>query len=309
MSSLPRVLAIVGPTASGKTPLSLLVAHRLNAEIISADSRQVYRHLDIGTAKPSPEELKQTRHHCVDILDLPEEYNAGEFGIQAKKIIPQILRRGHSPILVGGSGLYLKAVFDGLFSGPGKDPELRFQLEEKLKNEGAESMLRTLERVDPSSAKKMSPMKPRRIVRALEVYYATGKPISTFHAEQEREPVFEFLQVGLEWERKELYQRINQRVDRMMQQGFVHEVEGLIKHGYSRAFNALNTVGYKEIFEYLDGTMNLDEAVELVKRNTRRYAKRQLTWFRADKRIHWLRVNGQMDFEKLTDRVLKLFQG
>jgi tRNA dimethylallyltransferase len=308
MSSLPRVLVIVGPTASGKTPLALLVAERLTGEVISADSRQVYRYLTIGTAKPSSLDLKRICHHCVDILDPSEEYNAGLFGEDATIIIRDIVHRNHTPILVGGSGLYLKAVIDGLFSGPGKDAETRFQLEERLKNEGAESLLEVLQHVDPVSGEKMSPTKPRRIIRALEVYYATGKPISEFHAEQERKPEFNFIQMGLAWERKELYERIDTRVGLMIEQGLVREVEELQKKGFAKTLNALNTVGYKEIFDYLEGRMSLQEAGSLIKRNTRRFAKRQLTWFRADKRIHWLSVNGQTDFKKLAEKIVRLFE-
>ena len=184
MSSLPRVPVIVGPTASGKTPFSLMVAERLRGEIISADSRQVYRYMNIGTAKPSPLDLKRIRHHGVDKIDPTEDYNAGRFGEDATSIIREILGRNHIPLLVGGSGLYLKAVIDGLFFGPGKDPETRIQLEERLKNEGAEALLNLLKTVDPVSAERMSPTKPRRIIRALEVYYATGKPISEFAPRQ-----------------------------------------------------------------------------------------------------------------------------
>ncbi len=306
MSSLPRVLAIVGPTASGKTPLSVLVAEQLNGEIVSADSRQIYRHLDIGTAKPTREELKRIRHHFIDILNPTEEYSAGQYGTEARRTVQQILRRGRTPILTGGSGLYLKAVIDGLFEGPGKDPDLRYRLEQQVKTEGAESLYETLKRIDPVSAEKTSPTKPRRIIRALEVYYATGTPISRFHIEQKREPSFAFVQVGLDWERKELYQRINDRVEGMMLRGFVEEVERLREMGFERTSNALNTVGYKEMFDYLEGNVSLEEAVELMKRNTRRFAKRQLTWFRADKRIAWLKVNGQTSFEKLADRVAKM---
>ncbi len=306
MSRLPRVLAIVGPTASGKTPLALNVAERLKGEIISADSRQVYRYLTIGTAKPSSIDLKRVRHHCIDILDPTEEYNAGRFGEDATTFMRAILHRDRTPILVGGSGLYLKAVIDGLFSGPGKDPETRIQLEERLKYEGAESLLKLLKTVDPVSAESMSPTKPRRIIRALEVYYTTGKPISEFHAEQERKSGFGFVQIGLDWERKELYGRINARVDLMIEQGLLREVQELQQKGFVRTLNALNTVGYKEIFDFLEGTTSLDEAVSLIKRNTRRFAKRQLTWFRADKRIRWLSVNGRTDFKKLSEKVVRL---
>ncbi|HXG38263.1 MAG TPA: tRNA (adenosine(37)-N6)-dimethylallyltransferase MiaA [Bacteroidota bacterium] len=307
MPHLPRVLALVGPTASGKTPLSCLLAEQLNGEIISADSRQVYKHLDIGTAKPSREQLKQIKHHFIDILEPTEEYSAGQYGKEALSTVKRILQRGRFPILVGGSGLYIRAVIDGLFEGPGKDPEVRFQLEQRLREEGAEALLEQLKKVDPQSATMMSPSKPRRILRALEVYYITGKPLSKFHAEQQRQSDIEFVQFGLHWDRKELYKRINERVDRMMQHGFLDEVRGLKKMGLSSSLNALNTVGYKELFEYLDGKLRLDEAVELIKRNTRRFAKRQLTWFRADKRIRWIAMSTQRDFEAIAKQIREQF--
>ena len=304
----PRVLAIVGPTASGKTPLSLLLAELLNGEIVSVDSRQVYRHLDIGTAKPSQDDMRTVRHHFIDILEPTAEYNAGQFSNEARDVLHDIINRKKMPILVGGSGLYVKAVVDGFFEGPGKDPELRNQLEEKLSREGGEALLAELRSIDPESAVKMNPTKPRRIVRALEVYYATGIPLSKFHAEQKFDSPFEFMQIGLEWDRAELYRRINERVDNMFQLGFLNEVKSLPKKGFSRSLNALNTVGYKEMFDYLEDKTTLKQALELMKRNSRRFAKRQLTWFRADTRIRWEKVDAQTDFSQLAERVAKMFQ-
>ncbi|MCI0706498.1 MAG: tRNA (adenosine(37)-N6)-dimethylallyltransferase MiaA [Ignavibacteriae bacterium] len=304
----PCVLVIVGPTASGKTPLSLLLAEKLNGEIISADSRQVYKYLDIGTAKPTREELRRVKHHFIDILEPTKEYNAGEYGNEAREALQTILLRKKTPILVGGSGLYLKAVIDGFFEGPGKDPELRNELEEKLSRNGGAALLEELRGVDPETAARMDATKPRRIVRALEVYYATGMPLSKFHAEQAQNSIFEFIQFGLEWDRKELYQRINERVDRMVEQGLLDEVRALLNKGYSRSLNALNTVGYKEMFDYLEGKATLEESVELMKRNTRRFAKRQLTWFRADKRIRWVKCDGRTDFSLLATRIINSFK-
>jgi len=199
-------------------------------------------------------------------------------------------------------------VVDGFFEGPGKDPELRNQLEEKLSREGGEALLAELRSIDPESAVKMNPTKPRRIVRALEVYYATGIPLSKFHAEQKFDSPFEFMQIGLEWDRAELYRRINERVDNMFQLGFLNEVKSLPKKGFSRSLNALNTVGYKEMFDYLEDKTTLKQALELMKRNSRRFAKRQLTWFRADTRIRWEKVDAQTDFSQLAERVAKMFQ-
>ena len=285
--NLPRILAIVGPTASGKTSISLLLAELLNGEILSADSRQIYKHLDIGTAKPSLADRRRVKHHFIDLLEPDEEYSAGQFGKDARVVVYAILKRGMVPILVGGSGLYVKAVIDGLFEGPEKDPEIRERLTEQWQREGIGSLLDALKKVDPAALAKMKEVTPRRVIRALEVFHITGKPLSQFHAKQEKAPGFETIQVGLDWERRELYARINQRVDRMIADWLIDEVRALKKMGLDKRVNALNTVGYKEVFDYLVGMLNYDEMVFLIKQNTRRFAKRQLTWFRADKRIRW----------------------
>ena len=309
MKRLPRVLAIVGPTASGKTPCSILLAERLNGEIVSADSRQIYKHLDIGTAKPSKEDLRRIPHHFVDMLELEHDYSAGQFGKDARAVVDDIVRRGRVPIVAGGSGLYVRAMIDGLFEGPGKDPELRTILESRLEHEGAHSLLEVLKKLDPTSAAGMDATKPRRIIRALEVYYLTGKPLSQFHKEQRREPTFDYVQTGLDWERKALYARIERRVDEMMRNGLLQEVESLKRRGYITQINALNTVGYKEMFDFLDGRSSLDESVVLMKQNTRRFAKRQLTWFRADERIRWVSMDDEKKLEVIADEILRIWKG
>jgi tRNA dimethylallyltransferase len=303
----PFVLAIVGPTASGKTPVSLLLAERLNGEIVSADSRQIYKYLDIGTAKPTPADRARVKHHFIDILELGEEYSAGQFGQEARRVIERMFQRGKLPILVGGSGLYVKAVVDGLFEGPGRDPDVRSRLSEQMGREGVGSLLEALRKVDPSAVANMTEVKPRRLIRALEVYAITGKPISEFHAEQETKPKFKAVQVGLDWKRAELYDRINERVDRMIAGGLVDEVKRLRARGYNRHLNALNTVGYKEVFDYLEGSCSLEDAVRLIKQNTRRYAKRQLTWFRADRRIRWVSMSAA-SLSEVAKEIEKIFK-
>lgn len=305
--SLPKILVIVGPTGSGKTPLSVILAERMHGEIVSADSRQIYKHLDIGTAKPTAEELHRVPHHFINLLEPNEEYNAGMFGKDARIAIQEIVSRKKLPLLVGGSGLYIKAVVDGLFEGPGKDPEIRTRLEERLTSEGAEVLFEELKRIDPVSASKAPPTKPRRIIRALEVYYITGQPISQLHAEQRSEPEFETVQFALEWDRKTLYARINHRVDTMIEMGLVDEVKGLRGKGYGVTMNALNTVGYKEVFNYFDGVYDYDEMLRLIKQNTRRFAKRQLTWFRTDKRIQWIPMNERKSLDEAADEIQKKF--
>ena len=258
---------------------------------MSADSRQVYRYLDIGTAKPTQEERNRIPHHFVDILDPAEEYNAGRFGVEARHKIAELFRSGKKPILVGGSGLYVRAVIDGFFEGPGKDPHIRAHLELRMLKEGPEALLAELRRVDPLAADRMELKKPRRIIRALEVYAITGRPLSTYHQEQSSPPPFDVIQFAMAGKRESLYRQIELRVDKMLSGGLIEEVRSLQNRGYDRSLNSLNTVGYKEVFDFLESKTTYERMVELIKRNTRRFAKRQLTWFRADKRIQWIDVD------------------
>ncbi len=299
-----KIIAIVGPTASGKTTLSILLAKKLSGEVISADSRQLFKHLKIGVAKPSIEELNSVKHHFIDFLEPTQDFNAAEYGQQARLKIEELLKRGSCPIVVGGSGLYIKSIIDGFFEGPGKNSELRDQLEYELEKYGNEALFKKLIKVDPVSASKMDPSKVRRIIRALEVYYTTGNPISEHHKVQSAKSNFDVIQFGLEWERKLLYERINNRVDKMITDGLIDEVKELIAKGYSRQINALNTVGYKEVFDFLLGENSKEEMIELIKQNTRRYAKRQMTWFKADKRIKWIKVSEQTDWNNVAELVM-----
>jgi tRNA dimethylallyltransferase len=301
------VLAIVGPTASGKTALSILLAENFGGEIISADSRQIYRYLDIGTAKPTSEELKRAAHHFISILNPDQNYNAGEYGQQARAKIEELLKQNKQPILVGGSGLYVRAVINGFFEGPGKNPEIREQLETEAHALGSEVLFERLKKIDPISAAKMDATKVRRVIRALEVYYATGKPISDLHSIQEIKIPFETVQFGLQWERKALYHRIERRVEEMIENGLIEEVRGLLVKGYSRGANALNTVGYKEVFDFIEGKISKEEMIRLIKQNTRHFAKRQLTWFRADKRIKWIPVNDETNWNAIAEQIQKEF--
>ncbi|CUU07068.1 tRNA dimethylallyltransferase [Candidatus Kryptobacter tengchongensis] len=302
-----KVLAIVGPTASGKTKLSLIVAERINGEIISADSRQVYKYMDIGTAKPSREEREKIRHYFIDELNPDEEFNAGIFGERGREIIEDIFSRGKVPIIVGGSGLYIKALIDGFFEGPGADWELREILYNRAKEFGKESLYEELKKIDPESAQKIHPNNLKRIIRALEVYYLTGKPISQLQKEVKPEINFNAVQIGLKWDRKKLYKRIEERVNEMLNKGLIDEVKNLRTLGYDKNLNSLQTVGYKEVFNYLDGLITYDEMVYLIKRNSRRYAKRQLIWFRQDKRIIWVDVDENTDLNELADKVIEIF--
>jgi tRNA dimethylallyltransferase len=301
------VLCIVGPTASGKSSLALLLAKSLHGEIISADSRQVYKYLDIGTAKPTTAQRRQVKHHFVDLLDPDEPFSAGEFGRKGRETIDDIFRRKKVPIAVGGSGLYVKSLIDGFFDVPSANNEVRRQLYKRLENEGAEALLDELWDIDRVSAARMLQSNTRRIVRALEVYELTGIPLSKLQDQRIRID-FTPLMIGLEWDRKALYDRINKRVETMLQAGLLDEVRDLLARGYSEAKNSLQTVGYQEAISHLKGKIDYETMVELIKRNTRRYAKRQLTWFRADKRIQWFPVGDEKKLPSIGGKVVAMFR-
>jgi tRNA dimethylallyltransferase len=303
---LRRVLVLAGPTASGKTTLSLLIASHLNAEIISADSRQLYELLDIGTAKPSREERNRVKHHFVDIQPPDREFNAGEFGKRGRVMVDEILGRGKVPLVVGGSGLYIQALIDGFFDGVSADGEIKKELYGRLKTEGPAALLNELACVDPVAASRMHPTNTRRIIRALEVYRSTGNPISELQKDGV-EINFRPVLAGLNWDRAALYARIDRRADWMIGQGLVDEVRELQAKGYSAELNALQTPGYREVFAFLAGKMSLEEAVSLLKRETRRYAKRQMTWFRRDTRIRWFQLSEEREFPAVASSICSYF--
>ncbi len=302
-----NVPVIVGPTASGKTDVGLVLARLLDGEIISADSRQVYRRLNIGTAKPTAAQLARVKHHFINILEPGEPYSAGEFGVQGRRVIDEIIGRKKTPIVVGGSGLYVASLIDGLFEGPGADGALRTRLEQRAAADGIGELLEELQRVDPAAAGKADPTKPRRIIRALEVYYLTGVPLSHHHREA-RSPIgFTPVLFGLHWDRSQLYERIEQRCDEMLARGLLREIEELELSGVDMSANALNTVGYAEAIAYRRGAMPFDEMVKLFRQNSRRYAKRQLTWFRRDPRIRWLEMGGGVTVEEVAGQIAREF--
>jgi tRNA dimethylallyltransferase len=286
----PPIIVIAGPTASGKTILALDVAEQVHGEIVSADSRQIYRGMDIGTAKPTPEEQKRVPHHLIDVVDPDEPYNAGIYARQARGVIEEVIQRGCLPLIVGGSGLYIRALLDGFFEGIEIDPAIREMLHQEVVERGVEELHAELARVDPTAAARIHTRDRLRILRALEVFRATREPISTFQTGDHKGLIKEYSVVyfGLNWPREEIYKRITVRVDRMLHKGLIEEVRGLLARGYPGNLKAFQTVGYLEIIENRDGRHSLDKAVELIKRNSRRYAKRQLTWFRHDSRIQWV---------------------
>jgi len=304
---MKKVLTIVGPTASGKTSLSIEVAKKLNAEIISADSRQVYKHIPISTSYPSENDLKDIKHYFIGELELENDFNSGEFGKKGRDIIDEIFSGNKQPLIVGGSGLYVRSIIDGFFETEVKDIEIRNELYKKLEIHGEEYLYDELKKADESAASKIPTGKIRRVIRALEVYYTSGKKMSDFQKEK-AEIKFDTIQTGLLLDRKYLYERINRRVDEMILSGLMNEISLLKENGYNyRTHNSLNTVGIKEVYKYFEGEYDYETMLNLIKQNSRRYAKRQMTWFRKDERINWIEVNEESDIETLTDEVLKIF--
>lgn len=302
---MEEVIVIVGPTCSGKTKLSLFLAEQLGTEIISADSRQVFKYLDIGTAKPTKDELEKIKHHFISQLNPNKEFNASIFAEQSEKIIRDLINQKKIPLVVGGSGLYIKALIDGITESADTNKILRQELLEKRRQFGNEYLFHELQNVDEISASKMLPQNWKRVIRALEVYKLTGKPIWHHHQAEIKIKEFNYNQFGLLWDRGKLYKNIEHRVDEMIENGLVREVEEVLNQGFSKELNSLNTVGYKEIIQYLNGRTTLEKAIELIKRNSRRYAKRQMTWFNADKRIKWFKINSISDLNIISEKIVE----
>lgn len=299
------VIVIAGPTASGKTELAIAVAQKIHAEIISADSRQCYRYMDIGTAKPTPEQRRSVVHHLVDILDPDQEFSAGHFARQARELIGRLRRQNSNAVVAGGSGMYITALLDGFFTRQVSDKALQAALKQQAAKEGPRALYRRLQEVDPERAAELHANDVHRIVRALEVYYATGIPISQLRRQPRVPAPFPFKLFGISWPRQVLYQRIEARVDWMLRAGLQREVEQLLARGYSPELNALQTLGYREMIQYLRGELSYEETVALIKQHTRNFAKRQLTWFRRDPRIHWLNAPAAQDIDALADHLLE----
>lgn len=303
-----KILVLAGPTAVGKTFVSIAIAEALNAEIISADSRQIYRYMDIATAKPSLEFRKKIPHHFIDIVDPDQIYNAGQFGSDGRTIIDGISSRGKNVLVVGGSGLYIRSLTEGFFAGEVSDPAIRKNIREKIIQSGAPALHAKLAEIDPESAKKINPNDAKRIERALEVFEITGKPISVLH--QTPKPKFSFEPVfyGLTCDRAELYRRIEARIDRMLEDGVIDETQRLLNRGFSKNLVSMESLGYREIIAYLNGTLSKDDMIRLFKQGSRNYAKRQWTWFRKDQRIRWFDVTEPGLLEKATDEMIVDFK-
>ncbi len=304
----PTVIFIVGPTAAGKTALSLLLAEKLQGEIVSADSRQIYKYMNIGTAKPSKKELAQVPHHFIDILEPDEEYNVGKFFKDGRETISKIFSKGKTPIVTGGSGLYIRALIDGIFNAPEISPAIRKIVLSDLERHGSAYLYKKLSEIDPRYASKISANDPQRITRALEVYLSSGIPFSQWHHKKTDKAQFKPLMYGITMDRAELYTRINKRVDRMLTIGLIEEVKALQEKGFGASLNALKTVGYKEVFQYLDRRLDYDTMIEKIKQNTRNYAKRQITWFKKEKRIHWINMEDEKQKTAAADSIIKRYE-
>ncbi|MFZ5597340.1 MAG: tRNA (adenosine(37)-N6)-dimethylallyltransferase MiaA [Bacillota bacterium] len=302
------LLVLVGPTATGKTELSVNIARRLGAEVISADSMLIYRYMDIGTAKPTLEERRGVPHHMIDVVNPDEAYNVALYTRDVGRILEGIKKRRTLPFLVGGTGLYVKALLDGYnFSEAETDPSLRKKLISELDILGKAGLHEKLNNIDPETASRLHVNDVKRVIRALEVYYISGKTISESCGKNVVSP-FDTIIYGINMDRELLYKRIEKRVDKMIGAGLVDEVRGLLEKGYSRSLVSMQGVGYKEIASYLEGEISLDQSIELLKRNTRRLAKRQLTWFRRDHRIRWVDTS-RKSMEELTSEIAATVEG
>ena len=295
-----HLVVVAGPTAIGKTALAIRLAKAFNTHVISADSRQIYRDMSIGTAKPTVEEMDGVPHHFVDFLTLTTDYNAGAFERQALIKLGELFQELDVVVMAGGSGLYVNAVCHGLDYVPQRDDKLRSFLVDKYEKEGLEPLQEQLKELDPVYYEEVDKSNPHRLIRALEVNISSGQSYMAFRKSLKAERPFNIIKIGLNTEREVLYDRINQRVDQMVEAGLIDEALYLLQH---RDLNALNTVGYKELFEHFDGKSSKEEAINLIKQNTRRFAKRQLTWFRKDEEIRWFEpteFDGAIDHVKQT---------
>ncbi|MEW5909795.1 MAG: tRNA (adenosine(37)-N6)-dimethylallyltransferase MiaA [Thermodesulfobacteriota bacterium] len=304
---IPKIVVICGPTGIGKTAVGIRLAKRFYGEILSADSMLIYRYMDIGTAKPSIEERTQIPHHLIDIVDPDESFNAAAYSRISREIVFQLQDKGIPPFVVGGTGLYIKAMIHGLFRSTPPDPEIRLSLKKEVESSGLHTLYERLKVLDPESAGRIHPHDAFRIIRALETFMLTGKTISSHHQRHRfSEDFFKVLKIGLIRPRDLLYHHINVRVDRMMEMGFLKEVEGLLKKGFSPDLKSMQSIGYRHLVEFIGGNGSMEEATEKLKRDTRRFAKRQLTWFRADPEVIWKSPENMDEIEKMIESFFNL---
>lgn len=304
---MDNVIVIVGPTAVGKTKLSIDLAKRLNAEIISGDSMQVYKEMDIGTGKITEDEMENIPHYMLNIKEPDEPFSVAAYKQNVEHYIKKINAKGKVPIVVGGSGLYIKAVlYDYQFSDRKRNEEITRRLEERLEKEGNLALYDELIKVDKEQAEKIHPNNYRRVIRALEIYETTGLTMSELHEKQQKEPQFNHILIGLEMNRKTLYNQINRRVDKMLEEGLENEVKNLYNKGYEHC-QSMQAIGYKEIIPYVKNETDLHSAVELLKRNSRRYAKRQYTWFKNKMDVNWFQLN-ENNYHDILAEILSFIQ-
>ena len=304
------LIVLTGPTAVGKTNLSIRLAKKIGGEIISADSMQIYKKMNIGTAKISPEEMAGVPHYLVDELDPGEEFNVVAFQQMAKKAMKQIYENGHIPIVVGGTGFYIQALlYDVDFSEHETEEKYRQELVALEQEKGREYLYEMLKQADPEYAAIVHSNNVKRVIRAMEYYHETGRKLSEHNAQQrENSSPYQFVYLVLNDEREILYDRIDRRVDQMMEAGLLQEVEALVKEGYERTLVSMQGLGYKEFFDYFDGKCTLEETVDIIKRDTRRFAKRQLTWFRREKEVCWMNKQDYPDGDALFHEILKILK-
>ncbi len=299
-----KVIVICGPTASGKTALSIELAKRINGEIISADSMQIYKDMNIGTAKPTAEEMQGIKHYLLDFISPDERYSVAQFKLDAKKAIKEIIQKGKTPIVVGGTGLYVDSlIYEIEYNEIEFDEEYRKKLEDIAEKEGLEKLYEKAKKIDPEAIKKISENDKKRILRILEIYNATGKNKTEQEIESRKKEVeYNYKVFALYWDREELYNRINKRVDIMIKQGLIEEVKNIIKK-YEKFPTAMQGLGYKEVVEYLNDEITEEEMIEKIKMETRRYAKRQMTWFRKNKQTIW--INGNESIQNNVNIILE----
>ena len=305
-SNKPKIIVVCGPTAVGKTSVTIGLARRFDGEIINADSRQIYRHMDIGTAKPTVEERAAIPHHLVDFVEPGESFDARKFGALARQKAAELIARNKLPFVVGGTGLYIKSMLHGLFEAKESSPEIRARLKREAEEHGPRLLYERLEKADPETASRLHPNDVYRVARALEIYEITGKPASRLHREHGfSERKYDSLKIGLYMDRQILYERIDRRVDSMVSNGFLEEVRQLTDQGFSPSLKSMKTIGYGHMLEFLENKLSWPEALELLKRDTRRYAKRQMTWFRADPEIVWRKPSQTDSLVPLIEEFLK----